>query len=333
MAGDVVRFGIIGLGMGSVRAETATQTPGAKLACVCALGEVQAREWGAKLECDWTTHYEELLDRKDIDVIGVLTPSGTHCDLATQCLQAGKHTFTTKPMDILVDKCDAAIAAAKETGRILAVDFGLRYNPLNHQIRMAIQSGKLGRILFADLIMKWYRSQAYYDGGSPAGWRSRKITERGSIANQGIHSLDLLQWFLGPVTSVYGEIATLNHQIETEDHAMAMLRFASGARGLLHTTTCSVPELGTQLEVGGDGGSLAWNENKVIQWHCESDPKATLSDFEVDPNLPHSIIEDMVSAVTKGTPVQCSGEEGRKSVAIFQAIYESAETGKVVKLS
>jgi UDP-N-acetyl-2-amino-2-deoxyglucuronate dehydrogenase len=332
MTGDVVRFGIIGLGMGSVRAETATQTPGAKLACVCSLDEGQAREWGAKLGCDWTVHYEELLDRKDIDVVGVLTPSGTHADLVVQCLQAGKHTFTTKPMDIDVKKCDAAIAAAKQTGRILAVDFGLRYSPLSHQIRMAVQSGKLGRILFADLIMKWHRTQAYYDGGLPAGWRSRWVTERGSIANQGVHSLDLLQWFLGPVSSVYGEIGTLNHKIETEDSAMAMLRFASGARGLLHTTTCSVPELGTQLEIGGDAGSLAWNENKIVQWHCESDPKATLNHFQVDPNLPHSIIEDMVSAVTKGTPVQCDGQEGRKAVSIFSAIYESARMGKVIKL-
>ena len=101
---DLVRFGILGLGMGSVRAETATQTPGAELACVCSLDEAQAVEWAGKLDCDWTTSYEEMLTRRDIDVIGVLTSSGTHCDYAIMALEAGKHTFTTKPMDIRLER-------------------------------------------------------------------------------------------------------------------------------------------------------------------------------------------------------------------------------------
>jgi predicted dehydrogenase len=319
--------------MGSVRAETTTHTPGAELACLCSLDEGQAQEWAGKLGCDWTTDYEEMLERKDIDVIGVLTPSGTHVDYAIQALQAGKHTFTTKPMDITVAKCDAAIEAAEKAGRILAVDFGLRYRPINHQIRMAIHGGKFGKILFSDLVMKWHRTQAYYDGGIPAGWRSRKATEGGSIANQGVHSVDLLQWFLGPVTSVYGRIGTFAHQIETEDIAMAMLTFESGAWGLIHTTTCSVPEIGTTLEIGGDGGSLAWNDDKVVHWHSEADPSVTVDDFQVDPDLPGSIIEDMVSAITKGTKVAVDGYEGRKSVQIFNAVYESARTGNVVELS
>jgi len=332
MGNDVVRFGILGLGMGSVRAKAVTHTPGAELACVCALEEDQAQEWAAKLGCDWTTSYEEMLARSDIDVIGVFTPSGTHAKCAIMALQAGKHAFTTKPMDITVEACDAAIETAEKAGRILAVDFGLRYNPINHRLRMAIRSGKIGNVLFADLIMKWHRTQAYYNGGSPAGWRSRKATEGGSIANQGVHSLDLLQWFLGPVKSVYGRTGTLAHDIETEDITMAMLTFESGAWGLIHTTTCSVPELGTTLEIGGDAGSVTWQENKVPHWYSEVDPNGTLDDIEVDPTLPDSIIADMVSAVTRGTKVAVDGYEGRKSVSIFCAIYESAHTGKVVTL-
>ena len=333
MASDIVRFGILGLGMGSVRAETATKTPGAELACVCSLDEAQAWEWASKLDCDWTTHYGEMLDRQDIDVIGVLTSSGTHCDYAIQALESGKHTFTTKPMDISLAKIDAAIEAAERVGKILAVDFGLRYSPVNHKIRMAVRSGMFGKILYSDLVMRWYRAQEYYDGGIPAGWRSRTATESGSIANQGVHSVDLMQWILGPVSTVYGRMGTVGHDIETEDQTMSLLTFNSGAWGLIHTTTCSTPDLSTKWEVGGKGGSFVWGENKVSLWHSEADPESSIDDLQVDPNLPDSIIADMVSAVTKGTPVQCDGYEGRKSVAIFEAVYESSRTGQVVELA
>jgi len=333
MASDVVRFGIVGLGMGRNRAEIAARTPGAKLVCVCDILEDKVREVAERLECEWCTEYEDLLARKDIDVIGVMTPSGMHADFAMQAVQAGKHTFTTKPMDIKVEKCDALIEAAEKAGVVLAVDFDSRYVPSNHQIRMGIQSGKLGKILFGDLRMKWLRKQSYYDGGSPAGWRSRKATEGGSVANQGVHFVDLLQWFLGPVASVYGRIGTWTHQIETEDATMAMLTFKSGAWGLIHTTTCNVPSLGTTIEISGDGGTLVWKDNKVTLWHSETDPESTLDAFEVDPNLPHNIIEDMISAITKGTNIAVDGYEGRKSVQIFNAIYESARTGKIVELN
>jgi predicted dehydrogenase len=319
--------------MGSVRAETATKTPGAALACVCSLDEAQAVEWAGKLDCDWTTSYEEMLERQDIDVVGVLTPSGTHCDYAIQALQAGKHAFTTKPMDIRLEKVDAAIEAAERAGKILAVDFGLRYSPVNHKLRMAVRSGVFGQILYSDLLMRWYRAQSYYDGGIPAGWRSRTATEGGSIANQGVHSVDLMQWILGPVSTVYGRAGTVGHEIETEDQTMSLLTFESGAWGMIHTTTCSTPDLGTKWEIGGSGGSFAWSENKVSLWHSEANPESSIDDFYVDPNLPKSIIADMVSAVTEGTPVQCDGYEGRKSVAIIEAVYESSRTGQVVELA
>jgi predicted dehydrogenase len=274
-----------------------------------------------------------MLDRRDIDVIGVLTSSGTHCEYAVQALQAGKHAFTTKPMDIRLEKVDAAIAASERTGKILAVDFGLRYSPVNHRLRTAVQNGAFGKILYTDLLMRWYRTQDYYDGGIPAGWRSRKATEAGSIANQGVHSVDLMQWILGPVSTVYGRMGTVGHEIETEDQTMSLLTFKSGAWGLIHTTTCSTPDLGTKWEVGGTGGSFRWSENKVPLFHSVADPESSLDEIEVDPNLPESIIADMVSAVTQGTPVQCDGYEGRKSVEIFQAVYESSRTGQVVELA
>jgi len=327
-----VRFAIVGLGVGKSRAEMAAKTAGAKLVCVCDLVDDRAKEAAETLGCDWYTDYDEVLRRDDVDAVGIFTPSGTHAGLAIKAARAGKHVFTTKPMDIRVDRCDKLIEEAEKAGVILAVDFGQRYSRQNRQIKMALEQGRLGRIFFGDLRMKWFRAQEYYDGGYPPGWRSRLETEGGSMANQGVHYVDLLQWFLGPVRSVRGRIGTLNHRIETEDAAFAFLEFESGAWGVILTTTCNVPRLGTVMEISGDNGSLVWKDGNVELWHCQDRPDSTLDEFTPDPSLPNNIIEDMVSAITKGTKVAVDGYEGRKSVEIFCAAYRSHRTGRTVRL-
>jgi predicted dehydrogenase len=329
---EVVRFGIVGTGMGYDRARKAARTEGARLVAVCTLDEERGRKAAAELDCEFIPDYEAMLAREEIDAIGVYTPSGRHCDFAIQALQAGKHAFTTKPMDIRVEKCDAAILAAKAAGKVLAVDFDSRYVPLNHQVRMALRSGKLGKPFLADLRMKWYREQSYYDGGAPAGWRSRRETEGGSAANQAVHYLDLLQWWMGPVKSVQGRIGTLTHEIETEDNTNALVTFESGAWGALITSTSSFPDLGTALEISGAEGTLSWQNGKVVLFRTKTEEAPSLDAFTFDPTLPKHIIEDMVGAITQGRTPICPPEEGRKSVALFCAIYESARTGKALEL-
>src|SRR5688500_8359255 len=119
---EVIRFGIVGTGMGFDRARKASKTPGAQLVAVCTLDEERGSKAADEMGCELIRDYEAMLARPDIDAVGVYTPSGRHCDFAIQALQAGKHAFTTKPMDIRVEKCDAAIRAAKEAGKVLAVD-------------------------------------------------------------------------------------------------------------------------------------------------------------------------------------------------------------------
>jgi len=325
-----VRFGIVGLGMGAGRSKTVPTTEGAQLVAVCDLLEERARPLAEELGCEWTLKYDNLLARDDIDVIGVFTPSGWHCDFAIRALQAGKHAFTTKPMDIRVAKCDAAIEAAKKAGKVLAVDFQYRYDLVNHQILQAVQQGAFGRVFQIDLRMKWYRGQDYYDGGSPPGWRSRKETEGGSVANQGVHYVDLMQWFGGPVRSILGWINTVGHKIETEDLSNSLWRFESGAWGSVVTTTCNTPGLGTIIEISGDQGTVIWKNNKIELWKTETGAKA--EDFSAPADLPAGIIADMVSAVRKGTKPYVDGPEGRKTVAIIEAVYRSAAEGKPVTL-
>jgi len=329
---DPVRFGILGLGMGANRARLVTETMDADLVCVCDLQEARAREVAKELSCEWTTLYDEMLKRMDIDVVGIYTPSGTHCDYAVKAIQAGKHVFVTKPMDISVEKCDAAIEAARNAGVILAVDFQMRYEETNQKIKLALDNGRLGRLILGDLRMKWYRTQEYYEGGYPYGWRKRRRTEGGSAANQGVHFIDLLQWFMGPIRTVYGRSGTFAHKIETEDLSMALLTFESGAWGSIVTTTASYPSLGSSIEITGDNGSIVWRDGNVALYKCKDDPEPSLDEFQLDPNRPKNIIEDMVSAVKRDSHVMVDGVEGRKTVVIINAIYESSRTGKIVEL-
>ncbi len=325
-----VGFAIIGLGMGANRAKLAASTPGSKLVCVCDLVEEKAKAIAAQYGCDYTTDMEKVFERDDVDVVGVMTPSGTHADIAIRAVKAGKNVFTTKPMDIKVEKCDALIAAAKKAGVILAVDFDCRYLEPYRRLAKFISEGGLGKLILADLQMKWYRDQAYYDGGFPPGWRKDLRYEGGSLANQGVHSLDLLLWWVGPVKEVYGRSGTLGHNIKTEDISVAILTFKNGAWGVIETTTCSYPDLGTVLEITGQNGT-AICRGGVEMLKVKDKPDLTFDSLPPQPG-PSNIIEDMVSAVTKGTPVAVDGKEGRKSVQLFNAVYESSRTGKPVRI-
>ena len=148
---DEVRFGIIGLGRGVYGAKDIKYTEGARLVSVCDLQEEKAKEVAKEFNCEWTTDYKQILARKDIDVVGIYTSSGTHCKFATESLNAGKHTYVTKPMDIRVDACNMAIDAADKNGLVLAVEFNRRYNEKFQKMAEEIHNGKLGRILLGDL--------------------------------------------------------------------------------------------------------------------------------------------------------------------------------------
>jgi len=332
MMAKEVRFGILGLGRGRKVAEIATRTSGANLACVCDLQEEKVKAIAKELRCDWTTSYDHMLARDDIDAIGVYTSSGTHADFANQAIAVGKHVFVTKPMDIDLNKCDHLIEAAKKANLVLAVDFVRRYRKTDHQVRKVIVDGLIGNIILGDLRMKWYRGQSYYDGGWPPGWRSRSSTEGGSAANQGVHSIDQLQWFMGDIKTVQGLCGTFNHEIETEDCSVGLLTFSSGAFGVIQTTTCSYPSLGTTLQINGSKGTITMDKSGTVELAIEGEEEANIDQVKIEANFPGNIIEDMVRAIMDGQPVMVNGEEGRKSVAIFNAIYESSRTGSTVQL-
>lgn len=351
---DVLRFGIVGLGMGRARANLVPKTEGAKLVAVCDTWEERAVKAREELECEWVPNYDDLLARDDIDVVGIFTPSGMHASFSAKALRAGKHCFSTKPMDITVAACDEVVKAVEETGLVYGVDFESRYNPTNHRVRNALDTGAIGRILLGDLRVKWFRAQDYYDGGNPPAWRSKLLTERGSLANQAVHYLDILQWWLGDVETVYGVRGTHGHEIETEDASCSMLQFASGATGMVMTTTCSFPDLGTTLEISGTTGTIAWFNQEITRFTAAQSTGESVSgrpiyvlpenaptpepvelnaeDYEAPADLPANIIADMVAAINQGKRVQCDCYEGRKTVEIIEAVYRSSDTREPVRI-
>ena len=350
---EKVRFGIVGLGMGRGRAKICAETEGAELIAICDIWEDRIKSIREELEVEVERDFEKLLERSDIDVIGIWSPSGMHSSMAIQALDAGKHVCMTKPMDIKTSICDEAIKKADEKELVLAVDFDSRYKPINHRIRNAVASGALGNIMFGDLRMKWFRSQAYYDSGMPEAWRSNLKTEGGSLANQAVHYLDLLPWWIGPIVKVTGKKGTFKHDIDTEDGTVSILETESGAYATVLTTTCSFPNIGTSIEISGTEGTLSWRDQDIELFQAMSIPESLggdgsyvlpenrdkpepidldIEEFESPEDLPGNIIEDMVQAVRNGGRVICDGREGRKSVAVFEAVYASSDSDTWVNL-
>ena len=323
-----IGFGIVGLGMGKRGAQQAAETPGARLVVVCDIVEELAKQQADKWACDWTRDFAEVLSRDDVDAVGIYTPSGMHARMAAEALEAGKHAFTTKPLDIRLAECDRAIRAAEKAGRLLAVDFDSHWTAECHQVKRVLEEGWLGKIFLADLRMKWHRTQEYYEHGT--GWRKTLEFERGSAANQGVHFLDLLLWWLGEVEWVYGRAATVAHEVEIEDLSASLVGFTSGAWGVIQTTTAAYPEQPTTIELVGENGTLTYVSGGGVTVTCKQDtpPIDTLA----LPAIPAHIVDDMLGAIQGARPPTIDGPEGRKSVELFEAIYESSRSEERVTL-
>ena len=323
----MVNFAVVGLGMGRNRAQMIKDTDGAELKCVVDLQEDLAKKTAQELGTDWETDLDDVLGRDDIDCVMVMTPSGTHAEIGVRVARAGKHVVTTKPMDVSTDACDRLIAACDEAGVKLAVDYQSRYVDSNYRVAEALQRGWLGRPILGEIRFKWFRSDEYFEHNG--SWRGTwKMDGGGSLANQGAHLLDVISWFMGDFESVYGEMAVMNHDIETEDIGLAIVRFKSGARGVIVGTTTFPTNAYFSAEVHGtDGGILI---EDVLGGKMRVFGEGLEERLQQIDNPIHSIIEDVVSTVEEGGEVRVNGREGRRTVALLERIYESARIGKSV---
>jgi len=338
-----IGFGIIGCGMiSNWHAEAISKVPGAKLVAVTDVNEKSRNNFAEKFHVSSENTVDELLARKDIEIICICTPSGLHTPLAIQTANAGKHIVVEKPMALNVKEADEIIDACERNHVKMGVISQLRFTHAVKKLKGAVESGLLGKLVTGDIYMKFYRSQEYYDKG---GWRGTwKMDGGGALMNQGIHGIDLLQYVMGPVKSVFAYTRTLARKIEVEDTAVAVLEFKNGALGVIEGTTSIYPGLPRRLEVSGDKGTIIVEEDCITNWniegmqkpddvkleHTKSGSSSNPSAFSLDGHILQ--IGDMVEAVRNGREPMVNQYEGRKPIEIIMAIYESSKTGRPVIL-
>lgn len=320
---------IVGLGMGHACCPWVIDSPGCKLVAVCDNNAERLKRSTEQFKVKGYTSYDELLDSKEIDIVYIMTPSGMHADMGIKAAQAGKHVCVAKPMDVTLEKCDALIEACRKAGVLCAVDFNGRFADLQQKIRYAIDNKLFGKLIMGEARLKWYRSDQYYAAG---GWRGTwKMDGGGSLANQTIHQIDQLQWYMGDIECVTAaEVGIFSHSgIETEDLGMAMLRFKNGAVGSILGTTTFPKDYYAGLEIHGTEGAVnAMRGSPEWLFHEKGREEKLLraSAFKTS-------VENM-AAVLNGKTKQliCDGHEGRKSIEVLTAVYRSARERKEIRL-
>lgn len=345
-----VGFGIIGCGnIGPVHAAALTQVRSAKLVAVSDVNEATGKRLGGQYNVPVYTDYRKMLERDDLHAICLCVPSGLRAEIAETCAQAGKHILSEKPLDVTTKRIDRIIKATDKAGVLLGCIFQSRFAEGPLQLRKALDEGRFGKLVLGDAYIKWYRSQQYYDSGA---WRGTwKLDGGGALMNQGIHMIDLLQWYMGPVASVRATAKLIAHKgIEVEDLATATLEFKSGALGVIEGSTAVWHGHPARVEVHGTEGSAVLEDGKLSFWqfakakpidkkiHAAMKQESELGSGAGDPlaNLKtegHRLqLEDFAKAIKNGTKPSIDGREGRNAVALIEAIYQAAKTGKTIKL-
>jgi UDP-N-acetyl-2-amino-2-deoxyglucuronate dehydrogenase len=334
-----VRFGIVGLGYGAGRIPLIEETEGAKLVAVSSRSEEKARSIGEEFKVPWHTDYNDLIRRDDVDVVGIYTPSGAHQDIAIAAARAGKHVVVTKPLEITLERVDAIIDACDRARVKLATEFVVRYLPSSYALYRAVHDGNLGKMILGEFTEKLYRPQWYYE--SDGGWRGKWASGGGgTIITQAIHTLDQMLWLFGAADSVTAHAGTFVADIETEDTATAIVKFKSGALGTLVGTTTFRNEKppgryggGTvrRIEVNGDLGSARMDDTTITMMSIEGNPEVPR---EILPSA-RNVFEDVCRWVhddSYSSPTLVTGPESRAAMQMVLAIYESARTGRTVRL-
>lgn len=344
-----VGIGIVGCGMiANFHAKAIADAKGGHLVgCADRLPEYAAKFAEAN-GCRAYGSLEEMLADPEIQAISICTPSGAHLDPAVAGAQAGKHVLIEKPLEVTTERCDQIIQACEKANVQLAVTFQSRFHESSLLMKRAIEEGRFGTVTMGDAYVKWYRSQEYYDSGA---WRGTwALDGGGALMNQAIHSVDLLIWLMGNVSEISAMTATLTHErIEVEDIAVANLRFASGALGVIEATTTAYPGALKRIEISGSHGTAILEEEDIKMWQFATE---TEEDADIrkrmegrtksgggaaDPSaISHHghtmVFEDFIDAIQNKRSPEVDGHQGRRSVEVIRAIYDSAQSGQIIKL-
>ena len=339
-------FGIIGTGsIADFHARALDAIPNARLVAVCDSTPDRADKLAQQYNCRSCYDYHDLLADPEVQIVAIATPSGAHCEPALAAAQAAKHVICEKPLDITLERIDAMTDAHRRAGTYLGCIFQNRFSDAFAVIRSAIDDARFGVITSAGAYGPWWRAPEYYQDS----WHgTRALDGGGALMNQSIHFIDLLCALMGPVQAVQAFSANLGHPyIEVEDTAVAALRFANGALGVIHGTTSAWPGLPARVEISGTAGSVIYSEGKLIVWKFaqETPQDEKIREKFSQPQMsgasdPRSIdfqghvrnFTAFIQAIESQTPYCLDGPEARKSVQLILAIYQSAQEQKMITI-
>ena len=341
MSKERLRIGLVGCGRISPRHLQVIQAiPELELAAVCDLVEAKARKAVAGTTARAYVDFQEMLGREELDVVSVLTESGAHARVGVEIAPRVKALILEKPMALTLEDADRLIEACDASRTRLFVVKQNRYNRPVVRLRQALEAGRFGKLVMGTVRVRWCRGQDYYDQDA---WRGTWKDDGGVLTNQASHHVDLLQWMMGPVESVKAYTATRLARIETEDTGVAILRFTSGALGVIEATTATRPrDLEGSLSLLGERGSVViggFAVNKLETWSFAQPVPEDEKAFEASVQVPnvyglghYEYYLDVLEAIRGGRRSMLDGLEGRKSLELINAIYESAATGAEVRL-
>jgi len=338
--------GLIGTGLiAAIHARAFASLPEFRLTGVVSRSRGKAKEFAATHGASFATDsINELCAHPDVQIVCIGTPSGAHLEPALAAIQAGKHVIIEKPLEISVERVDALLAAAKQHRVLVAPIFQGRFGAGAQKVKKAIASGQLGRLVLATVHVKWHRPDSYYQG-----WKGMLALDGGgAVMNQAIHGLDLLQWFAGLPSEVFAWTTRRVHtRIEAEDTACAALRFSDGALGTIEATTAAFPGWSRRIELCGEKGSVSLEDDRIARWDLSvplADELSVESAFSnalgSGASSPGGIgieghvrqFRDIADTILHGRPLTIDGHEARRAVALVEALYASAQTGRPISL-
>jgi len=340
----MLRFGLVGCGRIAKRHSELLghgEIEGAALAAVCDIVTEKAQAVGARFNVPAFTDMDEMAKSTDIDVFVVLTESGRHAEHVINLAKYGKHIMVEKPMALSLPDADAMIRACDAAGVKLFVVKQNRFNVPVQKLREAVEAGRFGKMVLGTVRVRWARPQSYYDQDP---WRGTWAYDGGVLTNQASHHVDLLEWMMGDVDSVFAKATTALVDIEAEDTAVVVLKFASGALGVIEATTAVRPkDLEGSISVLGEKGTVeigGFAVNQMKHWNFvepEEGDAEVIERYSVNPpsvyGYGHKAYYDhVIDSIRNDKKHLVDGLEGRRSLELINAIYESVETGREVSL-
>ncbi|MCB4790820.1 MAG: Gfo/Idh/MocA family oxidoreductase [Elusimicrobia bacterium] len=336
-----IKFAVIGCGaIAKKHLVSIKRIPDAELSCVCDINGASAKKVAEEYKVPYFTDPHKMASSCDIDIFSILTPSGTHCETVLDMVKYKKHFIVEKPISLRIEDADKMIQACDENGVNLYVAQQNRFNTPVTKLKEALDSGRMGKLVLGSVTVRWCRTQDYYN---EKPWRGTWAYDGGVLTNQASHHIDMLVWLMGDVESVMSMTTTRLVNIEAEDTGVVILRFKSGALGLIEATTATRPkDLEGSISVLGEKGSVeigGFFMNELKTWNFTTRKPVDDEMFTKYNKNPDEFawnhtefIKDVISSIKKSKKGLIDGLEGRKSLELINAIYESAETNKEVFL-